>query len=99
MNTEMNRKQIGMILSELRRSRGETLSEVAEAIGTSQGAISNYENGDRIPRDEIKILISKHYGVPVESIFYAKKQHDSCFPAIDTIQIPTAVPDPLDYHA
>ena len=45
--------------------RGEkTQEEVAKAVGVSKSALSMYENGSRIPRDEIKIHKS------VQAIFF-----------------------------
>lgn len=74
----MNAIQIGRIMKELREGKKETIEEVSNAVKTSSSAIAMYETGKRIPRDEIKIRIAEHYGVPVESIFFPKKQHDSC---------------------
>ena len=50
--------------------RGEkTQEEVAKAVGISKSALSMYENGSRIPRDEIKIRIAKYYHKSVQAIF------------------------------
>lgn len=68
----MNRQKVGNILASLRKERGETTTELANAIGSSQSAISMYENGARIPRDDIKIRLSKHFGVPVDQIFFTE---------------------------
>lgn len=68
--TKMRRaKKIGEILKSLREDAGETQAQVAEATNVSAMAISLYESGDRIPRDETKMLLSKHFNVPV-TIFY-----------------------------
>lgn len=48
------------------RSRG----EVAKAIGVSVSAIAMYENGERIPRDRIKIKFAKYYQKSVQEIFF-----------------------------
>ena len=51
--------------------RGEkTKEEVAKAVGISKSALSMYENGSRIPRDEIKIRIAKYYHKRVQAIFF-----------------------------
>ena len=43
------------IAERLVKARGDRKrEEVAEAIGVSLSAISMYENGDRIPRDETR---------------------------------------------
>ena len=67
----MDKLEIGKTLVALRKERGETLSDVANAVGTSQSAISMYENGIRIPRDAIKKKLSTHFNVSVEQIFFA----------------------------
>ena len=46
-------------------------SEVAKAVGISVSALSMYENGERIPRDEIKISLARFYGVSIEILFFA----------------------------
>ena len=74
----MNPEQIGAKIRELRTKRGESADELAKAIGTSSSAVMMYENGNRIPRDEIKIRIAEHYSTPVESIFFQTKQHETC---------------------
>ena len=68
----MDKQKIGIKLEKLRKERGETMGEVAEAVGTTYAAISMYESGKRIPRDHIKENISRHFGVPVEEIFFAE---------------------------
>jgi len=76
--TALDANQIGGTLKGLREKRGETMEELSNAINVSPSAIAMYESGRRIPRDEIKIKIAEHFSRTVESIFYQKKQHDSC---------------------
>lgn len=45
-------------------------AEVARAIGVSLSAITMYENGERMPRDEIKIRIAAYYGKSVQELFF-----------------------------
>lgn len=64
----MDAKKIGERLSLL---RGKTpREEVANAIGVSVSAMSMYENGERIPRDTIKIKLAKYYSKTVQEIFF-----------------------------
>ena len=63
----MNAKAIGERLKKLRGEK--TLAEVAEGCNLTTQALSNYENGIRIPRDIHKISIARYYGVTVGSIF------------------------------
>jgi DNA-binding XRE family transcriptional regulator len=46
---------------------------VAEAIGVTTMAISQYESGDRVPRDEIKIKLAKFFKKSVEELFFNAK--------------------------
>lgn len=56
----------------LRALRGNrTQKEVAEAVGISQAALSQYESGLRVPRDEIKVRMADYYKRSVNFIFYA----------------------------
>ena len=65
----MDSIKIGKKLVSLRGNR--TQDEVSKALGISIAAVSMYERGERIPRDEIKISIAKYYDTTVQSIFYA----------------------------
>ena len=67
--------RIGKKIKELRTGRGLTETAMAKEIGVSQSAVQMYESGNRIPRDEIKIKIAVFFGLPIETIFYPKKQH------------------------
>lgn len=65
----MDKKKIAENLRTLRGSR--SLAQVAQDIGVTAPALSNYEQGLRIPRDEIKVRLAKYYGQSVESIFFS----------------------------
>lgn len=54
-------------LIELRGNRSQ--EEVAKALGISVSALSMYEQGNRIPRDEIKIRMAEYYGVSLDALF------------------------------
>jgi len=54
-------------LIQLRGNRSQ--EEVAKALGISVSALSMYEQGNRIPRDEIKIRMAKYYGISIETLF------------------------------
>lgn len=61
-------KEIGKKLVELRGDRSR--EEVAVAVGVSVSAISMYENGERIPRDSIKVKFADLYKRTVQEIFF-----------------------------
>lgn len=60
---------VGERLRALRGNR--TQKEVAEALGVTVMAISLYETGERMPRDEIKVKLANYYKKSVTSLFYA----------------------------
>lgn len=69
----LDAKEIG---NRLLRLRGEVPREVvAKEVGISVSAIGMYENGERIPRDDIKIRISKFYQKSVQEIFFDNERH------------------------
>lgn len=65
----MDKSRIGEKLRALRGDKSR--EEVAFALGISVSALTMYETGQRIPRDEIKIGIAEYFGVTVGSIFFA----------------------------
>lgn len=50
----------------------ESRESVASSISISVSALAMYETGQRIPRDEIKLALAKHFGKSVEDIFFAE---------------------------
>lgn len=59
------------IAERLVAARGErTRQEVASAVGISLSALSMYETGQRVPRDEIKVALANYYGLTVQELFY-----------------------------
>lgn len=74
----MDAAQIGQKIKSLREEKNETVEQLSSAMDVSASAITMYETGKRIPRDEIKIRIAEHFSVTVESIFFPNKQHEAC---------------------
>lgn len=55
----------------LRKLRGEKKqSEIAENLGIPLTTYASYEQGVRIPKDRMKVLIAAHFGVSVTDIFF-----------------------------
>ena len=54
-------------LSQLRGDKSQT---AVAAVGISTSALAMYENGHRVPRDEIKIALAKYYGTTVGELFF-----------------------------
>ncbi len=63
-------KIIGKRLLILRKKYNMSRTEVAKLCAISKSAISMYEIGKRIPKDDIKIRLAKCYNTTVEKIFY-----------------------------
>lgn len=73
----MNKKAMGEKLRSLRKEKHKTVMEVATACGISQSALTMYENGERVPRDEIKMRLADYYKRTVQTIFFANSTHKS----------------------
>lgn len=72
----MNYERVAENLINLRNGRSR--EEVAKAVGISISTLQMYENGQRIPRDDIKIKLANSYGVTVQTIFFDSEQHEMC---------------------
>lgn len=65
----MNKEHIAKRLREL---RGYTPRRVVcEELGISEVALTSYESGKRIPRDEIKVRLAAYYKTTVSDIFFS----------------------------
>ena len=55
----------------LRSLRGaKTQKEIGDAIGVTAMAISQYERGERVPADDIKVALARYFNSTVEAIFF-----------------------------
>ncbi|WP_336770693.1 helix-turn-helix transcriptional regulator [Bacillus bombysepticus] len=72
----MNYERVAKNLINLRNEKSR--EEVARAVGISVSTLQMYENGQRIPRDNIKIKLADFYGVTVQTIFFDSEQHEVC---------------------
>lgn len=70
----MDKLLIGKKLLKLRGNK--TREEVAKAVNISVSALQMYENGRRVPKDEIKIRLASYYGKTVQEIFFDDQPHD-----------------------
>ena len=67
----MDAISVGIKLKAMRGSRLQ--AKVAADLGISKSAIAMYENGERVPKDDIKIAIAKYYGTTVGSLFFDER--------------------------
>jgi transcriptional regulator with XRE-family HTH domain len=59
------------VAERLRAERGDKpREEVAEAVGISVSALGMYEQGNRVPRDSIKLRLADYYGCTVQQLFF-----------------------------
>lgn len=68
IETLVDRVITGKKLRELRGER--TQQEVADAVGVTAMAISQYETGERSPSDTVKLRLANYFGQTVEAIFF-----------------------------
>ena len=58
----------------LRALRGDKSQQtVAKDLNISDSALSAYETGERVPRDEVKVRIAAYYGKSVQDIFFTEQ--------------------------
>lgn len=58
-------------ITALREKNNISKSTLAEALGVSINTIESYEQGERVPRDEMKVKLSKYFNVSVLDLFYS----------------------------
>ena len=62
----------------LRKLRGKkSVRTIAKECGISASAWFMYEEGQRIPRDEIKVRLCNFFGVSPVTLFFPKDNHES----------------------
>ena len=55
----------------LRKLRGKkTLQNVSDATGLGLSALTMYELGQRMPRDEAKLALASYYGITIDDLFF-----------------------------
>ncbi|MGO4979164.1 transcriptional regulator [Bacillus paralicheniformis] len=70
----MDKQLIARRLVILRAEKPRT--QVANDLGISVSALQMYENGHRIPRDEIKVRLASYYNKTVQEIFFNNQPHE-----------------------
>lgn len=53
-----------------------TQKEVCSDVGITPSALAMYETGERVPRDEIKVVLAQYYHVTIDELFFNLKVHD-----------------------
>lgn len=60
-------------LREVRKSKGLTQKEVADALLISKDSLSRYERGEQDPRLDVAIRLSKYYKISMDMLFEIKE--------------------------
>lgn len=63
---------LGRRIAALRRERGTTQAELAEALGTTQGIVSDYECGKLRPHPDMIVRLAKALGVSADEVLGMK---------------------------
>lgn len=58
-------------LKDLRISKGMTIEQLSKETGIGRSALTNYEAGIRIPRDEVKLALAHYFDTSVEELFFS----------------------------
>lgn len=61
---------IGEKIKELREKKNMPRDDFCNTVGISLSALSMYETGQRIPRDEIKLKIARCLDTSIEALFF-----------------------------
>lgn len=61
---------IGERIKRLRENRNLSRESFCNEVGITLSSLSMYENGQRIPRDEIKIKIARLLEISIEALFF-----------------------------
>lgn len=69
----MNQEKIGAFLREVRKERGLTQGQLAEALGVSQKSISRWENGKTMPDYSLLPSICEVLGINVAELLAAER--------------------------
>lgn len=69
----MNQEKIGKFICELRKEKKLTQQELADKIGVTDRAISNWENGRRLPDYSIIKDLCKELGITINEFFVGER--------------------------
>ena len=69
----MNQENIGKFIAECRKGKNMTQQELAEKVGVTDRAISNWENGRRLPDLSLISLVANELDVSVAELLNGRK--------------------------
>lgn len=68
----LSAKIIGSRIKYNREALNISPDDLCNDVCISRSALSMYENGKRIPRDEVKCRIARRFGMTIEALFFAE---------------------------
>ena len=71
----MDINKIGEFLKSLRKSKGYTQQDVADALYVTQKTVSRWENGEGIPDVNILTSVADFYGITVDELLKGEKSN------------------------
>ena len=83
-------------LVELRKRRGLSQEELAEALGISRQAISKWERGESGPDVDNAILLGRLYGVSLDELFGVKPEYEE---ELENELVQDSAQEPMQYSA
>jgi len=63
-------KSVAERIKAARKEKSCTVKELADACGITESAVQMYECGQRVPRDDVKVLMADFLGKPVQDLFF-----------------------------
>ena len=63
---------IGQRIKSLREALNISRDNFCKSVGITLSALSMYENGQRVPRDEIKVKIARTLNTSIETLFFSE---------------------------
>ena len=73
----MNQIKIGSFLKELRKEKGLTQEQLAEALNVSNRSVSRWETGSTMPDLSILITLAEYYDVEVREIIDGERKSEA----------------------
>ncbi len=58
------------------KTQKEVCLDVGMDVGITPSALAMYETGERVPRDEIKVVLANYYHTTINELFFNLKVHE-----------------------
>lgn len=89
--------KIGKRIAELRKKRDMTQFELADRLGISYQAVSNWERGEATPDAERIIVLAAALGISTDTLLLGKEEPERPYTEAETVRQPAPTPEWLDH--